>query len=94
MRLLYEAFPYQSFGVYGGTVSNISRTIVTQGDMAIPVTLAEPSYVVSVSLERTDVEAYGQSIPLQPDMLLSADIILDKRSLIEWLLEPLLRSGR
>jgi membrane fusion protein len=94
VRLLYEAFPYQSYGVYGGTVSNISRTIVTQKDVTIPVTLVEPSYVVSVSLERPDVEAYGQSIPLQPDMLLSADIILDKRSLIEWLLEPLLRSGR
>jgi membrane fusion protein len=94
VRLLYEAFPYQSYGVYGGTVSNISRTIVTQNDVAIPVALAEPSYVVSVSLDRSDVEAYGQSIPLQPDMLLSADIILGERSLIEWLLDPLLRSGR
>ena len=94
VRLLYEAFPYQSYGVYGGTISNISRTIVTQNDVAIPVALAEPSYVVSVSLQRPDVEAYGQSIPLQPDMLLSAEIILDKRSLMEWLLEPLLRVGR
>jgi membrane fusion protein len=94
VRLLYEAFPYQSYGVYGGTVSNISRTIVTQGDAAMPLTLAEPAYVVSVSLERPYVEAYGQAIPLQPDMLLSADIILGKRSLIEWLLDPLLRSGR
>jgi membrane fusion protein len=94
VRLLYEAFPYQSYGVYSGTVSNISRTIVTQNDVAIPVALAEPSYVVSVNLERPYVEAYGQSVPLQPDMLLSADIILGKRSLIEWLLDPLLRSGR
>jgi membrane fusion protein len=94
VRLLYDAFPYQSFGVYGGTVSNISRTIVTQNDVTVPVTLAEPSYVVSVSLERPYVEAYGESVPLQPDMLLRADIILGKRSLIEWLLDPLLRSGR
>lgn len=94
VRLLYDAFPYQSFGVYGGTVSNISRTIVTQNDVAVPVAVAEPSYVVSVTLERPEVEAYGQSIPLQPDMLLRADIILGKRPLIEWLLEPLLRSGR
>jgi membrane fusion protein len=94
VRLLYDAFPYQSYGVYAGTVSNISRTIVTQNDVAVPLTLAEPAYVVSVNLERPYVEAYGDPVPLQPDMLLSADIILGKRSLVEWLLDPLLRSGR
>jgi hypothetical protein len=34
--------------------------------------------------------AFGREVPLQPDMTLRADIILEKRSLIEWLLEPLL----
>jgi membrane fusion protein len=29
-------------------------------------------------------------MPLQADMLLRADIILEKRSLIRWLLDPLL----
>jgi len=32
----------------------------------------------------------GRKIPVQPDMLLKADIILEKRSLVEWILEPLL----
>jgi membrane fusion protein len=94
VRLRYEAFPYQSYGIYGGRVSSISRTIVTQDDVDVPLVLAEPSYVVGVSLNRPDVEAYGQAIPLQPDMMLSADIILGKRTLMQWLLDPLLRSGR
>jgi membrane fusion protein len=94
VRLLYDAFPYQIFGVYGGVVSNISRTIVTESDVSGPVALREPSYVVNVSLERPDVDAYGKRIPLQPDMLLRADIILGKRTLINWLLDPLIRRGR
>ena len=31
-----------------------------------------------------------QEIPLQPDMLLKADIILETRTLADWLLDPLL----
>jgi membrane fusion protein len=94
VRLLYDAFPYQSYGVYGGRIASVSRTIVNQGEVSVPVALTEPSYVVTVDLDRPDVEAYGKSIPLQPDMLLTADIVLGKRSLIDWLLDPLRRSGR
>ena len=36
------------------------------------------------------MDAFGREVPLQPDMTLRADIILEKRSLIERLLEPLL----
>ena len=42
-------------------------------------------------LERADVDAYGKSSALQPDMLLKADIILERRSLFSWLVSPLTR---
>ena len=80
VRLLYDAFPYQSYGVYGGRIASVSRTIVNQGEIAVPVALTEPSYLVTVDLDRPDVEAYGKQIPLQPDMLLTADIVLGKSS--------------
>ena len=41
-------------------------------------------------LHRQTVDAFGREVALQPDMTLRADIILERRSLIEWLLEPLL----
>ena len=75
-------------------IASVSRTIVNQGEISVPVALTEPSYVVTVDLDRPDVEAYGKSIPLQPDMLLTADIVLGERTLIDWLLDPLRRSGR
>jgi membrane fusion protein len=37
-----------------------------------------------------DVDAYGKKMPLAPDMLLRADILLEKRSLMRWFLDPLL----
>jgi membrane fusion protein len=90
VRILYDAFPYQKFGTYGGRVTRIAQTILTGSDAAGPVALREPAYRVTVALDRPDVEAYGRRIPLQPDMLLKADIILSKRSLASWFLEPLL----
>jgi membrane fusion protein len=55
-----------------------------------PIELKEPAYRITVALDRPDIDAYGKKIPLQADMLLRADIILEKRSLISWLLDPLL----
>jgi membrane fusion protein len=90
VRILYDAFPYQQFGTYRGKVLNISQTILTKSDTFGPVELREPAYRVTAGLDRPDVDAYGKKIPLQADMLLRADIILEKRSLISWLLDPLL----
>lgn len=35
------------------------------------------------------VTAYGHDEPLKPGMLLDADVLGEKRSLIEWVLEPI-----
>jgi membrane fusion protein len=90
VRILYEAFPYQQFGTYSGRVLKISQTILTKSDTFGPIELKEPAYRITAALERPDIDAYGKKIPLQADMLLRADIILEKRSLISWLLDPLL----
>jgi membrane fusion protein len=91
VRIMYEAFPYQQFGTYTGRVSEVSQTILTKSEASGPIELKEPAYRVMVSLNRPDIDAYGKRVPLQADMLLTADIILEKRSLMRWILDPLLR---
>jgi len=88
VRILYDAFPYQKFGTYRGNVTNISHTILTGNETTGPIALKEPAYRVTVGLERPDIDAYGLKMPLQPDMLLKADVILEQRSLMRWLLDP------
>jgi membrane fusion protein len=90
VRIKYEAFPYQKFGTFTGHIIKVSHTIVTSSDASGPIALREPAYRVTAALERPDIDAYGEKIPLQADMLLSADIILEERSLVLWLLDPLL----
>ena len=94
VKLLYDAFPYQNFGAYGGKVLQVSRTVLTASDAAGPISLKEPAYRVTVWLDRPDVDAHGERVPLQPDMLLRADIFLDQRPLMDWILDPLKRVGQ
>jgi membrane fusion protein len=86
VRILYDAFPYQHFGTYAGKIVKISQTILTSTDASGPIKLGEPAYRVTAALERPDIDAYGKKIALQPDMLLRADIILERRSLMNWLI--------
>ena len=45
----------------------------------------------TAKLDRQSVEAMGQEIPLRSGMLVNADILLEKRSLLEWIFEPVLQ---
>jgi membrane fusion protein len=88
-RLLYDAFPYQRFGSFGGRVESISRTIIDPRETDIPLKLEEPVYRISVIPDESTVEAFGQRAPLQPGMTLRANIVLERQSFLDWLLAPL-----
>ncbi|HYZ32594.1 MAG TPA: HlyD family efflux transporter periplasmic adaptor subunit [Crenalkalicoccus sp.] len=91
VRIRYDAFPYQHFGSYRGHIAAVSESMVTGDDLAGgPIKLKEAAYRAVVALDRPDIDAYGKRMPLQPDMLLNADVILDRRSLVDWILNPLL----
>lgn len=94
-RLQYQAFPYQKFGSHQGRVVRVSRTAIPAQELPWPAPLPEPYYVVVVMPEHDYVTAYGQQEPLRSGMQVNADIWLGRRSLIEWIMEPLFSvSGR
>jgi len=89
-RLMLQAFPHQRFGAVKGVIKDISRTVLGPTEIAIPgLKIEEPVFRVRVALAREDIQAYGEAIPLQPGMLLTADVVFDRRSLIRWLFDPI-----
>jgi len=96
VQLRYQAFPYQKFGHQSGSVIQVSRSPLQATELAgLPLQAgagggAEPLYRITVQLDQQSVAAYGQAQPLSPGMQLEADVLLDKRRLIEWLFEPVL----
>jgi membrane fusion protein len=94
VRVLYDAFPYQKYGTHGGRIIGLSQTILTSADVSGPVALKEPAYKVVVALDEAAIKTRDKkTIPLQPDMLLHADIILEQRTIMNWILDPLLSAG-
>jgi membrane fusion protein len=91
VRLSLDAFPFQRFGAQFGTVTNIARTLLRPDQLSAGVQPpSEPAYRVTVALRAQSITAYNRSIPLQADMQLRADIIFDRRSFVQWLLDPVL----
>lgn len=90
VRLAYEAFPFQRFGLHAGHVITVSRNLLRPTELVAPIAMAEPSYRVIVALNRQTLSAFGRDFPLGPDMTLKADIVFDRRSLLEWVFEPVL----
>ena len=90
VRLLYDAFPYQKFGFHSGTVSKVSRAVINATDLPIRSNTQEPVFIITVQLERQNVDANNEIYLLQSGMTLGADIILEDRKIWEWVFEPIL----
>ncbi len=95
VMLRYQAFPYQKFGHQSGQVVQVSKAPLQPSELAgLPLAGAtasgEPLYRITVRLDKQDVAAYGTTQALAPGMQLDADVVLDRRRLIEWIFEPVL----
>ena len=91
VRLAIDAFPYQRFGIVTGRIITVaSSSVAAQGANGATV----PVYPVSVALDSASVQAYGRSEPLVSGMTLTARIITEKQSLLQWLFEPLYAVAR
>jgi membrane fusion protein len=89
VRLMYDAYPYQHFGSYGGRIVSIARTVLAPTEVDTSLKIEEPVYEVKVALDDQSIRGFGQQLALQPGMTLHADIVLDRRSFLSWLMEPL-----
>lgn len=95
VRLRLQAFPYQKYGWLDGTVRQVAQAPTQATELArLPLAsqtgTPQPLYRIVVTLSAQAMRAGGQAQPLQPGMQLDADIQLERRRLIEWVLEPLL----
>ena len=59
------------------------------GDAYGPLRVTRPAYPATVDLLGQTIPADARDVPLQSGMLFSADIILERRTLLEWVFEPL-----
>lgn len=90
VRLMVDAFPFQRFGALEGSVREVARAVVRPNEIAAPIEIQEAVYAVRVAIPQGGFRVYGSERPLESGMTLTADIITDRRSFMDWLLDPLL----
>jgi membrane fusion protein len=95
VQISVQAFPYQRFGTVVGRIRLVSTTVIAPSEVSIQgLKIEEPTFRIRVALARDAMQAYGESYPLQPGMLVSADVVFDRRSLVQWLFDPIYAVAR
>lgn len=88
-KIMFDAFPYQRFGSYDSKVVEYSRIVLDPREIDAPFAIDQPVYRITLKLDRQWVDGFNEQIMLQPGMTLTANLVLDRQSFIDWLLSPL-----
>jgi membrane fusion protein len=100
VRLKFDAFPYAKFGSYEARIASISRTTVKAAQPS-PAEIAEEGapppgddYIAWVELRGHTFDYGKQRFDILPGMQASASIVIEQRTIAEWVLEPLFQIVR
>jgi len=98
VRLKFDAFPYVKFGTYEARIDAISQTTVqapTPQDPTPDAKQAAGSDYMAWATLRGKTFHYGkQQFDILPGMSATASIVVERRTIAEWVLEPLFRMIR
>lgn len=82
VKVKFDAFPYQDYGVISGKVTHLSSDAKSDKNLG-------EIYQIEVALARNSVRANQQIIKFKAGQTATADIILRRRRIIEALLDPI-----
>jgi membrane fusion protein len=95
--LSYDAYPFQKFGHHRGIVIEVANAPLRPQElgMGTSANASAPLYRIRIRLDAQTVQAYGRHMPLKSGMLVQASVMLERRKLYEWIVEPIFSiSGR
>jgi membrane fusion protein len=100
VKLRYDAFPYQKFGVYTGELTELTHVDVSLKELQLRFPHLMEKYQgmtffrATVRPDSQTIQAYGKQVSLKAGLTLEADIHLERKRLIEWVFDPVLALGR
>ncbi len=84
VKMKFDAYPFQDYGVVEGTLKNISPTSKMQetaeGNIAI--------YELEIELDETCIPTGNECIALRPGDTATAEVVVRQRRLIDFILDP------
>jgi uncharacterized membrane protein (UPF0127 family) len=91
IKLTLRAYPREKFGQFPARIVSVSDTPTLPGDDTQILPVAEPSFVANALLPPELHGPRGEPLWMRPGMLGEALVPIERRTVLEWLLEPFLR---
>jgi membrane fusion protein len=91
IKLIFRAYPQERFGLFAARVDSVNEIPSLPGEVPQISASAEPMFVATATLPGELRSPSGQVLPLKPGMLADALVPIERRTVLEWLLEPILR---
>jgi len=88
VRLLFDAFPYQKYGAGRGTVTAVSRVPTEPTSLDSTLGIEEPVFRIRVRIDEMAPRVPASRRAMRPGMTLTANLVLERRSLWEMLFSP------
>ena len=89
VRVYIDAFPYERHGAQLGRVLSVSETAIAPDLSSVSQGTAGPAYRIEVVFPKGFTLPPAQLGALRPGMTVTADLVRDYGTLVDWLLEPL-----
>jgi membrane fusion protein len=89
VRLFFDAFPYQKYGAGRGTVTAVSRVPTEPTNLDSNLGIEEPVFRVRVRIDEMAPHVPAEQRAMRPGMTLNANLVLERRSLLEVLFGPI-----
>ena len=94
VRLLFDSFPYQKYGAGRGTVIFVSDVLTEPASLDPGLGITEPVFRIRVAIDPHGLSGDASGRPLRAGMTVSANLVLQRRSLWEVFFDPVLRAIR
>jgi hypothetical protein len=96
IHIKLDAFPYARFGTYEAHIDSVSDTTLGAPDASLTGSgaLAGDDYIAWATLRSNTVDFGKQQFAILPGMRGRASIVVEQRTIAEWVLAPLFRMVR
>jgi membrane fusion protein len=92
IRFVLRAYPREKFGDFAAHIVSMSATPALPGDVTQVVPVSEAAFIAVASLPRELKDLDGRVLWVKPGMIGEALVPVERRSILEWLLDPIFRS--
>ncbi|NEP46942.1 MAG: hemolysin D, partial [Okeania sp. SIO2H7] len=84
VKMKFDAYPFQDYGVVGGSLKKISPTSELQQNSQANVAI----YELEIELDRSCIPSGSDCIVLRPGDTATAEVVVRQRRTIDFLLDP------